>query len=159
MNKGICFLLFLVGLTSCNEDISTNNTGVLQGVKDNVAWRATDAKATIESANTISIEAVTINETLTLNIPLPNKFVESTYDLSEANNGDVSYSIGFDGITTDYESDLDIDNPGEIVVTEYDGQTISGTFRFNLKNTDDSSEEAKIANFQYGHFYKVPVTP
>jgi hypothetical protein len=159
MNKGICFLLFLIGLTSCNQDISINNTGVLQGVKDNVGWRATDARATVESSSTLSIEAVTINETLTLNIPLPNKFVESTYNLSEANNGDVAYSFAIDDVTTDYESDLDIDNPGEIVITEYDGQTISGKFRFNLKNTDDTSEAAKSVNFQYGHFYKVPVTP
>ncbi|KAB1156177.1 DUF6252 family protein [Flavobacterium luteum] len=164
MNKCIYFLLFLIGLTSCNQDISINNTGVMQGVKDNVAWRATDARATVESANTISIEAVTINETLTLNIPLPSRFVSPSnkidpYDLSKINNGDVTYSFSIDGVTTDYESDLDIDNPGVIAITEYDGQTISGTFRFNLKNTDDSSEEAKIVNFQYGNFYKVPVTP
>ena len=164
MNKGIYFLLFLIALTSCTQDISTNNTGVLQGVKDNVSWRATDARATVESASTISIEAVTINETLTLNIPLPSRFVSprngiEPYDLSKINNGDVTYSFAIDGVTTGYESVLNIDNPGVIAITEYDGQTISGTFRFNLKNIDDSSQEAKIVNFQYGNFYKVPVTP
>lgn len=165
MNKGIYFLLVLIGLTSCTQDVVFNNNAAFQGVKDNIAWRAADARASVNPDTSINIEALTINETLTLNIPFPTTFVnqkiESTYiehKLEEDNNVNVAYSIFLNGASTDYETDSQ-NREGLITITDYDGQTISGTFWFNVKNTDSESEEAKIVNFQYGNFYKVPIIP
>lgn len=46
---------------------------------------------------------------------------------------------------------------GEIQITEYDGATISGNFKFNAILTDGGSTDPEILNYQYGVFYKVPV--
>jgi hypothetical protein len=50
---------------------------------------------------------------------------------------------------------------GEIKITEYDdvNMTVSGTFKFNAANANNSPFGGPILNFQYGEFYKIPVFP
>lgn len=50
---------------------------------------------------------------------------------------------------------------GEIKITEYDNvnKTVSGKFKFNAANVNDSPFGGPILNFQYGEFYKIPVLP
>lgn len=50
---------------------------------------------------------------------------------------------------------------GEVKITEYDtvNFTVSGTFKFNAANSNDSPFGGPIMNFQYGEFYKVPIYP
>lgn len=48
---------------------------------------------------------------------------------------------------------------GEIKITEYDGATVSGTFKFNAPLVDGGSNDPEVLNYQYGVFYKVPVIP
>lgn len=50
---------------------------------------------------------------------------------------------------------------GEIEITEYDNvnMTVSGKFKFNAANVNDSPFGGPILNFQYGEFYKIPVVP
>ena len=48
---------------------------------------------------------------------------------------------------------------GEIKITEYDGATVSGTFKFNAPLVDGGSTDPEVLNYQYGVFYKVPVIP
>jgi hypothetical protein len=50
---------------------------------------------------------------------------------------------------------------GEIKITEYDNvnMTVSGIFKFNAANTNNSPFGGSILNFQYGEFYKIPVFP
>lgn len=50
---------------------------------------------------------------------------------------------------------------GEIQITEYDpiNNTISGKFKFNAANANNSPFGGPILNFQYGEFYKIPIYP
>lgn len=48
---------------------------------------------------------------------------------------------------------------GEIEITENDGKTISGKFKFNAVKNPTNPQISDILNFQYGEFYKVPITP
>lgn len=48
---------------------------------------------------------------------------------------------------------------GEIEITENDGKTISGKFKFNAIKNPLNPQISDILNFQYGEFYKVPITP
>jgi Family of unknown function (DUF6252) len=48
---------------------------------------------------------------------------------------------------------------GEVVITEYDGATVSGTFKFNAPKTTGLSTDPEALNYQYGTFYKVPILP
>jgi hypothetical protein len=130
-----------------------------QGVKDNQAWKADDSKATMSINGLLTIEAVTLNETMTLRMPLPSTFVfqkslntHITYALGSTESKKATYSNILGGATVQYET-----GNGEIVITDYDGTTISGTFRFNAFNTDPLSTEQPIVNLQSGVFYKVPI--
>jgi hypothetical protein len=50
---------------------------------------------------------------------------------------------------------------GEIQITEYDNVnfTVSGKFKFNAANANNSPFGGPILNFQYGEFYKIPIFP
>ena len=50
---------------------------------------------------------------------------------------------------------------GEIQITEYDAtnMTVSGKFKFNAANSNNSPFANPILNFQYGEFYKTPIYP
>jgi hypothetical protein len=48
---------------------------------------------------------------------------------------------------------------GEVDITDNSDGTISGTFKFNAVNTNGNPNAAANVNFQYGTFYKIPVTP
>ena len=50
---------------------------------------------------------------------------------------------------------------GEIKITEYDNvnMTVSGKFKFNAANANNSPFGGPILNFQYGEFYKIPIYP
>jgi hypothetical protein len=70
----------------------------------------------------------------------------ATYVLKDA-NGTITFSTGI-GI-----------GEGEIVIKEYDAvnKTVTGTFKFNAENIYNNPLAGPLLNFQYGHFYKVPV--
>lgn len=50
---------------------------------------------------------------------------------------------------------------GEIQITEYDelNATVSGKFKFNAANANNSPFGGPILNFQYGEFYKIQIFP
>jgi hypothetical protein len=50
---------------------------------------------------------------------------------------------------------------GEIQITEYDNVnfTVSGKFKFNAANANNTPFGGPILNFQYGEFYKIPIYP
>lgn len=48
---------------------------------------------------------------------------------------------------------------GEVQITEYLGDSISGNFKFNAINATGNPLGGEQVNFQYGTFYKVPVIP
>ena len=154
MRKLSLFAVLLFTFFSCQEDVKFNNPS-FQGTKDNLFWRAVDSKATIVSGGLI-IEGYTRNETLTLKTTSPNK---NTYSLGINNVNKASYVVTEASATTAFSTGTDIGN-GTIVITEYDvaNNTVSGTFKFNAENDDNSSVQP-LLNFQYGVFYKIPIIP
>jgi hypothetical protein len=163
MKKILSFIIIIVALNSCSENVSVRNDDVFQGVKDNIFWEGSNAKATKSTGNKLAIQAVTLTETMTLNIPVPPLTINplkdttfKTYDLGTTLTSKASY--GFKDGTTPilYETAIGVGD-GQIIISQYDGATISGKFRFNALNTDPNSVLAPIVNLQNGVFYKVPV--
>ncbi|MFV5701694.1 DUF6252 family protein [Flavobacterium sp. XS2P12] len=165
MKKYFLFIVVIFSLVSCEEDVRFNSPS-LQGMKDNVFWRAVESKATITSANVLSIEAYTRDETLTLKISVPTTAVDPdikssyiTYFLGTSESKKVTYAItDAAGVIVTFSTGFGIGD-GQIVITEYDtvNNTVSGTFKFNAENTDNNPLAGAVVNFQQGVFYKVPI--
>ena len=83
-----------------------------------------------------------------------------TYLLGGGDSRKATYFYSLDGVDLNYTTALGVGN-GEIEITEYDtiNKTVTGKFKFNAENDDVNSTAAKIVNFNYGGFYKIPVTP
>lgn len=47
-----------------------------------------------------------------------------------------------------------VNSNGEVEITDYSNGTVSGSFKLNASNATNTN----IVNFQYGKFYKIPVT-
>ncbi|WP_269686433.1 DUF6252 family protein [Flavobacterium lacustre] len=155
MKKLSLFLIVLLAFISCEDNVKFNNPSV-QGLKDNVFWRAVDSKATLVNG-ALTIVAVTGNETLTFKTTSTTK---QTYPLGTSVSKTATYVLkNTDGTKTTFTTGIGI-GEGQIVITDYDAEnnTVSGTFKFNAEKTDDNSDPAIILNFQQGVFYKVPVS-
>ena len=156
MKKQLLFIFLLFAFIYCTDDVKFNSPS-FEGRKDNVFWRAVDSRAILASNGSLSIEAFTRNEKVTLKTTsiVPQTYILgtstaiiATYVLTEA-NGTITFSTG-----------TGIGN-GEIIIEEYDAvnKTVTGTFKFNAENILNNPLAGPILNFQYGTFYKVPVTP
>ena len=156
MKKIASFLLIIILLISCTQEITRNNPS-LQGLKDGILWRARDAQAVLNSSGGITITGLTQYETLTLTT---NSFQPQTYVLGTSSSRRATYEIINAGVTLNYATGANVGD-GQIVITEYDdtNNTISGTFRFNAHNLGNNPDEPQIINYQSGVFYKIPVTP
>lgn len=163
MKKIFCFVILIAALGSCSEDVKFNNQAVFQGVKDNLFWRGQDATA-IKSGNVLTISARTIIENMSLKVPVPttpidpkNSATHVKYPLGTSLTRTASYDFVNDiGEEFFYETAIGVGD-GEVVVSEYDGVFVSGTFRFNAINTDPESDGPETVNVQHGTFYRIPV--
>ncbi len=162
MKKILSFVILIIALSSCSDDIKFNNEAVFQGVKDNVFWTGTEAKAEI-TGNSITISSVGFLETMALKIPIPTGSINPTneatflkYVLGTSTTQTATYTFSDDVNDYFYETAINVGD-GQVTVSEYDGVYISGSFRFNAKNTDPDSDAPEIVNVQSGVFYKVPV--
>ncbi len=157
MKKHFLFLIVLFSLFSCQEDVKFNNPA-FQAMKDNVFWRAVQSRATVNSGGALVIEAYTATEVVTLKT---NSTAVNTYYVgtSPTNTATYVYTDPQTKETITFGSGFNVGD-GQIEITEYDqvGKTISGTFKLNLVNTFDNPLAGPTLNFQYGVFYKVPVT-
>ncbi len=165
MKKILSFFILVAALSSCSEDIHVNDDAVLQAVKDNSFWEGGNAKATIGPGNKLTIQGVTLIETMTLKMPIPpltinrkNPSTFVTYPLGTSNTNKATYVLMTDAAEFNYETAIGVGD-GQIIVSEYDGKIISGTFRFNAINTDPNSSAQHIVNMQNGVFYRVPILP
>lgn len=154
----------MIVLGSCNESIEFNNSSVLQGVRNNEFWKADVVSATM-TPTTLIIEGEYDTETLTLRVPLPNKMVDPTKEntfithlLGISANRKAIYTITAADGTVIYETGID-EEDGQIVISEYDGAVVSGSFRFNAFNIDEESDADDLVNYQNGVFYKIPLIP
>ena len=99
MKRFLSLFVIAMVFSSCQEDVKFNNPG-FQGLKDDVFWRANDARAYVDATGKLSIEALTEYETITLNTASPNV---GTYVLGTTNvNNSASYSSNFDDIALEY---------------------------------------------------------
>jgi len=157
MKKNFLLLIVLFSLFSCEENVKFNNPS-FQGMKDNVFWRAVQSVATVNSGGALVIEAYTATEVVTLKT---NSASVGTYYIgtTATNNATYVYKDPSTKESITFSSGFG-KGDGQIVITEYDqvGKTISGTFKFNIVNTFDNPLAGPTLNFQYGVFYKVPVT-
>ncbi|TDD76414.1 DUF6252 family protein [Flavobacterium caseinilyticum] len=155
MKKYFLFIAVIFILVSCQEDVTFNNPSI-QGMKENVFWRAVQSKATLAPDGSLVIEAYTRNEILSLKVTSTkaqgyvlgtSESKKAVYVVTDAAGAITTFSTG-NGI-----------GDGQIIITEYDdiNKTVTGTFRFNAKNTNNNSLAGPILNFQNGVFYKVPV--
>jgi hypothetical protein len=147
MKKLLFLLVAIIGLSSCEQDIQTN-TPAFQGNKDNVLWRAKDSKVSIAADGSMTINAYSPNEVLTIKIP---SSAPGTYILGLSDSFYASYTLTDANRTFHYETGLNKGN-GTIVIKPSDAPgTFSGTFKFNALN-----EDGEVLNFNNGNFYKTP---
>jgi hypothetical protein len=154
MKKFTSYIFLLFVIISCQEEVKFNSPS-FQGQKDNVFWRAIDSKAKL-SGGSLTIEAFTSTETVTLKTASINS---GTYKLGNGILNTATYVLTDANGTTSFSTGTAIGD-GEIVIDKYDAinKTITGTFKFSAVNINTNQLTTPNLNFQYGHFYKVPVT-
>jgi hypothetical protein len=98
MKRFLPLLLLVLAFSSCQEDVRFNTPG-FQGLKDDVFWRANDARAYIMNGS-LTIEALTPYEKVTLNTSSANI---GTYILGTTNtNNAAGYSSNFNDVVLNY---------------------------------------------------------
>lgn len=118
MKKIFSIIVIALLFVSCETDIKTNSPA-FQGEKDNLFWRAADSKVTINASGTVSIDAYTDKELVTLTVP--NSV--GIHNLGTSNQGvNASYSYSDQTILLYYETSL-IEGP----VFKLTGVVSSGT--------------------------------
>ncbi len=154
MKKQVLYILLLFAFISCQDDVKFNNPA-FEGQKDNVFWRAIDSKAAIAADGSLTIDGYTRNEKLTLKT---TSTTAQTYPLGTSTSKMATYVLTDANGTITFSTGIDMGD-GEIVIEEYDAvnKTVTGTFKFNAVNVAINPLAGPLLNFQYGHFYKVPV--
>jgi len=154
MKKQFLYLFLFFAFISCTDEVKFNNPA-FEGQKDNVFWRAVDAKASLSSGSSLIIEAYTRNEKLTLKTVSKNP---QTYFLGTTNSNTATYVLTDASGTITFSTGFGI-GEGQIVIEQYDAinNTVTGTFKFNAENINNNPLAGPILNFQYGHFYKIPI--
>lgn len=154
MKKHILFIVILFAFISCESDVKFNNP-TFEGQKDNVFWRAVDSKAILATNGSLTIEAYTRNEKVTLKT---TSTIAQTYPLGTSTSKMATYVLTDANGTITFSTGIGI-GEGEIVIEEYDAvnMTVTGTFKFNAENINNNPLVGPILNFQYGRFYKIPV--
>ena len=155
MRKAVFFVLATLALSSCSEDVTMNNPG-FQGLKDDVLWRGSGAKATLTEGGGVTIEGARKFETLTIDLPSSNV---GTYILGQNDSASATFVIKNGAEEYVYTTGTGNPEGGEVKITEYDtnAKTITGSFRFNSLIVDDNPLVTPVLNFQQGIIYKVPV--
>jgi hypothetical protein len=156
MKKIASLLLLVFVLISCTTDV-TRNDPAFEAYKDDIRWMANNSFAELAANQSITITGLTQFESVVLKV---QSSAPGTYPLGVNNLNTATYVHERNGDELEYTTGTDMGD-GEIKIEEYDPITmrISGTFRFNGALVGDDPEAAPIMNFQYGHFYRVPVIP
>jgi len=147
-------LLFFI-LVSCEDQVKFNNPAV-QGLKNNVVWRATLITATQNTDGSLKIEAyygnevvrlTTISTTVDTYVLGENILNKADYEQNNT-NGKLIFTTGVQS------------GEGEIEITEFDAinKTITGEFKFTANKVTSNSTDVESVSFQKGIFYKVPIT-
>ncbi|MBF6607674.1 MAG: hypothetical protein ITG00_02930 [Flavobacterium sp.] len=155
MKKLLIVLIAAFSVSACTEDI-TRNDPALQGMKDNVEWRAGGQGFALDADGSIRIEGSNQFETLIIELP---SALEGTYVLGQNENAMATfiYDNGFESYT--YSTGTGNPNAGEVVITDYYSvdKILTGRFRFNALLIDDNPLVAPVLNFQYGVFHNLRI--
>jgi hypothetical protein len=102
MKKIVSILVLTILILSCENDVKSNSPA-FQGEKDNVFWRAEDSKVTINASGTVSINAYTEKELVTVTVPN----AVGSHNLGTINQAvGASYSYNNEGTVSYYETSL-----------------------------------------------------
>ena len=155
MKKYFHFLSLIFVFSSCTEDVKFNNPA-FQTLKNNVFWRAQNYKAYIETNGNLTVEGSLGFEKVVLQTVSPN---QNTYILGIDDENKASFSNSAAEQPTAFSTDENLGN-GQIVITEFDveNNTVSGTFKFNAVNLDETNTENPKVSFSEGVFYKIPLS-
>lgn len=148
MKKIIYILTILLVFFSCQQEIKTS-TPSFQAEKDNVFWRAKDAKVNYNADGSITISAYSSYEIVTLTLPSPDP---GTYALGVNADAYATYTYTLNGVTKHYETGENIGNGQVIIKPSTAPGKFTGTFRFNAED-----ENGEIINYNKGVFYQIPV--
>lgn len=103
MKKIVSILAIVAALISCQQDIQTN-TPAFQAKKNDVFWRASDARVSVSLDGKVTITAINRTETLTLQT---SSAVPGVYVLGTINqNNFASYTIDAVGFENYYDTGL-----------------------------------------------------
>mgnify|MGYP006207092485 CR=1 FL=1 len=155
MKKLSLYLIVLLAFISCEDNVKFNNPSV-QGLKDNVFWRATDSEALLDENGGLTITGFGRKQKMILHTSSKNKGI---YVLGNSTARYANFESDIDGTLLIYHTGKDIGGDGQIEITEFDSNkgTVSGTFRFNAINDENNPLGGEILNFNQGVFYKIPV--
>lgn len=155
MKTPLLFLLIMLTLFGCQENIQSNSPA-LQGLKNgDFTWRSSASTVVVAADGTLTFTGTDGYGTLTLELPTT---AVGTFPLGENATALVTYSedeftystknSGNDSIV--YVSD------GSIMIDELNTitGTITGTFYFNAYTADGE----RVMNFSEGVIYKLAVT-
>jgi hypothetical protein len=99
MKRFLSLFIIATALSSCQEDLKSNSPG-FQALKDDVMWRANDARATVSSTGALTIKGLTEYEQVILKTNSTNV---GTYILGTTNsNNSASYTSNFGGVNLSY---------------------------------------------------------
>lgn len=99
MKRFLPLFIIAIAFSSCQEDVKFNNPG-FQAQKDDVFWRANDARAYVSETGKLRIEAYTQYEIVTLNTASANA---GTYVLGTTNaNNFAAYTSNFNDVALAY---------------------------------------------------------
>ena len=103
MKKIVSLLALVVMMSSCQEDLQSNNPA-FQAKQNDVYWRANDARVSVDADGGMTITAFNQYETVTLETSSTNPGV---YVLGTTNqNNFASYSNDVDGFSDYYDTGL-----------------------------------------------------
>lgn len=103
MKKTLLLITLAILAISCQENLQTNTPG-FQGLKDDVYWRANDARAYINESGNLTVEGITEFETLTLSTVSANPGIYYLGSIATSNSA--SYVANFEGNEQEYETIL-----------------------------------------------------
>jgi hypothetical protein len=143
MKRFLSLFIIAVAFSSCQEDVKFNNPG-FQGLKDDVFWRANDARAYVDASGKLSIEALTAYEAITLNTSSANV---GTYILGTTNvNNSATYYSNLNDTELEYAT-IAVPGPaGSISLTNGGTGYSSGTSVATTGGTGSGLTVNTVAN-------------
>lgn len=154
MKKWMYLLFLFVLFSACTEESVQTSNAAFQTLKNKDFWRADSFKAYLQKDNSLIIEGYFGFEKVTLKTISVEERVYKIED-SEGN----AFFANTDPEKIESFSAEKATSAGQIVITDFNNgnKMVSGTFRFEAVNDDDTKTENKNISFTEGVFYKIPI--